>query len=110
MKAHVIEDGLVVNTIEVDSLEYMPNLVEATEGTIGWAYSNGVFTPPPDTRTNEEVAEDVRFFRNIKLFETDWVALNDVTTTDEMRAYRQSLRDITAQAGFPNEIEWPTKP
>ena len=43
MKAHIIENGIVVNTIEVESLDLMPNLVEATEGTIGWAYSDGVF-------------------------------------------------------------------
>jgi hypothetical protein len=43
MKAHVIENGKVVNTIEVDSLDFMPNLVEATHGTIGWDYVNGQF-------------------------------------------------------------------
>jgi hypothetical protein len=46
MKAHVIENGKVVNTIVVDSLDFMPNLVEATEGGIGWSYADGVFTPP----------------------------------------------------------------
>lgn len=47
MKAHVIENEVVVNTIVVESLDFMPNLVLATEGSIGWTYSNGVFTPPP---------------------------------------------------------------
>jgi hypothetical protein len=50
MKAHVIENGKVVNTIEVDSLDFMPGLVAATEGTIGWDYINGQFvdnTPKP---------------------------------------------------------------
>lgn len=43
MKAHVIENGKVVNTIVVDSLDFMPNLVEATEGGIGWDYIDGKF-------------------------------------------------------------------
>lgn len=47
MRAHIITDGKVSNTIIVDSLDFMPNLVEATEGGIGWTYANGVFTAPP---------------------------------------------------------------
>ena len=46
MRAHQIENGVVVNTIEVESLDFMPGLVEATEGGIGWTYANGVFTQP----------------------------------------------------------------
>jgi hypothetical protein len=46
MRAHVIENGVVVNTIEVDSLDFMPNLVEATEGSIGWLYDGQTFTNP----------------------------------------------------------------
>ena len=43
MRAHVIADGKVSNTIIVDSLDFMPGLVEATSGGIGWDYINGVF-------------------------------------------------------------------
>jgi len=50
MKAHVIEDGKVINTIEVESLEFMPNLVEAKEGGIGDSYADGKFTRPPATK------------------------------------------------------------
>lgn len=46
MRAHVIENKKVVNTIEVDSLDFMPNLVEATEGSIGWDYIDGNFIAP----------------------------------------------------------------
>lgn len=64
MKAHVIENGKVVNTIEVDSLDFMPGLVEATDGGIGCDYVNGQFidnqpkppTPEPaPTPTKEEL-------------------------------------------------------
>ena len=41
MKAHIIVDGKVKNTIIVDSLDFMPGLVEATSGDIGWDYLDG---------------------------------------------------------------------
>ena len=65
MKAHVIENGVVVNTIEVDSLDVIPNLVEATSGGIGWTYENGVFVHPPlpaevtNGPTKEELAAQI---------------------------------------------------
>jgi len=45
MIAHQLDaNGVVINTIVVDSLDFMPNLVEALEGTgVGWSYVNGVF-------------------------------------------------------------------
>lgn len=46
MNAHVIENGVVVNTIVVDSFDFMPGLVEATEGGIGWLYDGSTFTNP----------------------------------------------------------------
>ena len=43
MRAHVIADGKVTNTIIVDSLDFMPGLIEATSGGIGWDYIDGKF-------------------------------------------------------------------
>lgn len=67
MRAHKIENGVVVNTIEVESLDVLPNLVEATEGGIGWAYANGAFTAPsepevvvPVAPTKEELLAQVQ--------------------------------------------------
>ena len=48
--------------------------------------------------------------RNVLLAETDVWALSDRTMSDAQTAYRQALRDITGQAGFPAHITWPTKP
>ena len=112
MKAHVIENGVVTNTIIVDSLDFLPNLVEATEGGIGWAYVNGVFTPPPDTRTPEQKAEEIRLRRDQLLAATDWTQAVDVpqTTKDKWAPYRQALRDVPQQPGFPDNIQWPVKP
>jgi hypothetical protein len=46
MKAHVIENNKVVNTILVDSLDFMPNLIDGSTGAIGWDYIDGVLSPP----------------------------------------------------------------
>lgn len=59
----------------------------------------------------QEVAErNIREHRDGLLQDTDWMALSDNTMTPEWATYRQALRDITAQAGFPNTVTWPTKP
>ena len=49
--------------------------------------------------------------RNILLAETDYAALSDTPEmSDAMTTYRQALRDVPSQEGFPSDITWPTKP
>ena len=48
--------------------------------------------------------------RNQLLTETDYLALADSTLTDEMRDYRQALRDLPANTVDPANPVWPTKP
>ena len=48
--------------------------------------------------------------RDTLLAETDWTGMSDVTMASAMTTYRQALRDVPSQAGFPNSITWPTKP
>ena len=55
-------------------------------------------------------ADEARALRDELLASTDWTANSDVTMTEEMTAYRQALRDIPAQAGFPNTVTWPVAP
>jgi len=51
-----------------------------------------------------------RATRDDLLKATDHYGLSDVSMTDAMTAYRQALRDVPQQAGFPQTITWPTKP
>jgi hypothetical protein len=53
---------------------------------------------------------NVRVRRDSLLQETDWMALSDVTMSSEMTTYRQALRDVPAQSGFPFSVTWPNKP
>jgi hypothetical protein len=54
--------------------------------------------------------EQLRSRRNRLLAETDYLALVDSTLTDEMRDYRQALRDLPANTADPANPTWPTKP
>jgi hypothetical protein len=70
---------------------------------------NRVFTV--EAIPDEEKAGQVRADRNSKLKDSDWTQIADCTADKAAWAtYRQALRDITAQAGFPWTIEWPVAP
>ena len=66
------------------------------------------------TKKNELIAAEpmrlLREERNIKLAETDWWALSDLTMTDAQKKYRQDLRDITKSATSLDDVTWPEQP
>jgi len=66
------------------------------------------YVPPSD----ELLAKQARSDRSILLQASDWTQLPDVPQTlkDAWATYRQALRDITVQSGFPRNIVWPTQP
>lgn len=48
MRAHIVENGFIVNSIIVESLDFMSGLVESVGGEgIGWTYDGQTFTAPP---------------------------------------------------------------
>ena len=68
------------------------------------AWANGAF---------DRAISDLRNKRNNLLKETDYLALSDNTMSDEIKTYRQSLRDITEGLTTVEEVEgvvFPTKP
>jgi len=88
-----------------------------------WKWSIGpVFTDNEDgtaaeqeaayiARIDAEAAKSVRADRDKRLAECDWTQLSDSQVDKAVWAtYRQSLRDVPAQAGFPYDITWPVKP
>ena len=82
------------------------------------------FTPEEETARDAEEAlwaagafdraiAGLRSDRNSKLASTDWYALQDVTMSDAMTAYRQDLRDLPAGLSTVAEVEavsWPVQP
>jgi len=55
--------------------------------------------------------QEVRMYRNTTIASCDWTQVADAPVDQAAWAtYRQALRDITAQAGFPDNVTWPEKP
>lgn len=87
-----IVDGIAVDMSSEEIAEYEAQQAEWAAGADG------------------RKAEQVRRERDIILAATDWRASADLTLSTEWATYRQALRDIPSQAGFPNTITWPTEP
>lgn len=70
--------------------------------------------PPPPPEAIEVIAERVRQRRELLLLRTDFTQLPDVPISGAARAafaaYRQALRDVPAQPGFPENVTWPVAP
>jgi hypothetical protein len=116
MKFAIIENGVVAN-ITVSDEALAENWIESEQAQIGDRYENGVvikYDPKQDPVATQAMAGSVRAERDAKLAQTDWrviKALESNTPQDfEWAAYRQALRDVTAQSGFPWTIDWPTQP
>lgn len=64
--------------------------------------------PPPPT------ADQVRRRRDALLLDCDWTQVADAPLTEdereEWRVYRQALRDVPQQPGFPAAVVWPEPP
>tara|TARA_R100000951_G_scaffold71951_1_gene60665 strand:+ start:2040 stop:2498 length:459 start_codon:yes stop_codon:yes gene_type:complete len=95
-----------------DATQVLTQNDTATDVDGQWTYQWNV-----RDKTSDEIAADTsaaeaaaRSTRNGLLAETDFHAMSDVTMSDAMTTYRQALRDVPSQAGFPNTITWPTKP
>ena len=61
-------------------------------------------------RLDADAAAAVRSRRDKLLAEKDWMGLSDVTMSSDWATYRQALRDVPSQSGFPHDITWPEKP
>jgi type II secretory pathway component PulL len=61
---------------------------------------------------NDRRAEQVRAERDTKLAASDWTQMPDYNGANKVvwATYRQALRDIPAQAGFPWDVTWPEMP
>lgn len=64
------------------------------------------------TANEDTLAAHIRKLRDTYLLQTDYLVLPDATNTPEaierFKVYRQQLRDVPQQPGFPYDITWPT--
>lgn len=84
------------------------------DGEIGWQLTAGEWVydvPKTPELTEEQLAAIVRNKRNALLAASDWTQVADSPVNQAAwAAYRQALRDITSQTGFPQTVDWPTAP
>jgi hypothetical protein len=108
MRYAIIEHGVVVNIALADEA-LAPNWIQSDNAVIGDLYVDGLFTKPlPDTSA---AAAAIRAERDSLLTASDWTQVIDAPVDQAAWAtYRQALRDIPQQAGFPWTITWPVKP
>ena len=65
----------------------------------------------PDQRQLEQEADEARTQRDALLSQSDWTQVSDAPVDQAAWAeYRQELRDVPQQSGFPEKINWPSKP
>jgi hypothetical protein len=115
MKHVFIRDGVVTDIARVDpfsifSPAYAAQFVEAPDEVEQfWVWDGSTFAPPPPPP--DLTAQEVRAQRNTRLTASDWSQLPDAPVDQAAwAAYRQALRDIPSQAGFPWDVEWPVQP
>ena len=109
MKYAIVENGVVAN-LAVSETALASGWIASNTAKIGWLYDGETFTPPEKyVPTAKEQSAIVRLRRTGLLVSTDWLAGSDLIMSDEMKTYRQALRDITDHPSFPflAENDWP---
>jgi len=119
MRYAIIENNTVTNIVEADE-EFAKTQgwinVHNIFCDIGWLYDGKNFAPDPELeRLKEEIRienlkNEIRQLRDSLLAATDFWLLPDRTVTQAQLDYRQALRDIPQQEGFPENVIWPEKP
>lgn len=104
-----IEPGDYVE--EVVKLDAEDKEVKTTRNVVGGRRYQIKKIPEKST---EVLADQIRTQRDYLLSACDYLFMDDYPITEEelteVKAYRQALRDITEQEGFPTEVVWPEKP
>ena len=95
-------------TYDEEANEWVPPVAKPDDGA-EWNEDSQEWIPGPEVLARKARAERDRLLRD-----SDWVTIRATDTGDpvppEWQTYRQALRDIPEQTGFPEEIEWPQEP
>ena len=82
-----------------------------TTGSAGMFDDDANIADWPDFQADPVIADEIkmRADRDALLVASDSMALAD-RITDAWRTYRQALRDVPSQSGFPTDVTWPLEP
>ena len=82
------------------------NIAFTAEEEIAWAADQTAWA----AGARDRKAAEIRAERNGKITACDWRMLTDSPGSAEWKVYRQALRDVPQQAGFPENVVWPIAP
>lgn len=108
---HYVQDGEILEyTIE-------QQIEKTNKPSYKCTWSNSTFTWA-DARTTEEKNSDAEGMaiskRDMLLTQSDWVVVRAIdqgtSIPTDWQTYRQALRDITNQSGYPTNVVWPVAP
>jgi len=93
---------------------YKDGVEQDAQGRWLWKWSISEMDDETKAAKDAEAAKAVRADRDRRLAECDWVVIKNLELNQNIpgvwEVYRQGLRDLPAQAGFPHDITWPSKP
>jgi len=107
------EDGWIPTTIHLNDDDTQPHIVQIKE----WLQENtgliAAYVPPTAEDIAAGQAAEVRYQRDQRIKEADilvFKAEDRGVDPTIYRAYREALRNVTEQEGFPSDVSWPVAP
>lgn len=110
---------LTVNSIGFELIDFSTGYIDGEEEKIvrwdndklGKIPDEGELNSALDIYVYNEASLDVRHKRDNLLKESDWTMLSDVPVDSSLwGVYREQLRKVPTQSGFPFAVVWPLKP
>jgi hypothetical protein len=101
-------------TTTVYQTAFKDGVEQDAQGRWVWKWSISEMDDDAKAAKDAEAAKGVRTTRDKLIAETDWIVIKNLELNQNVpgiwEVYRQNLRDVPAQAGFPHNVTWPTKP
>jgi len=103
------------NDILSEYVEGTPTDLKNGTWTRTWVLQDKAFASNDELILAQAVDNDnkwakLRNLRNYEIGRTDWMAGSDITMADDVKNYRQALRDITNGLTNPEDAVWPENP
>ena len=112
-----VEHTLLDCEIEHPDFGWIPYTTSEDDTGLGkeiWDNRDNLDIAEYEGLSDEILANQIRAKRDSLLEQTDYLVTSDYPINDDrlakIKIYRQALRDISEQSGFPRSITWPEKP
>lgn len=106
---HPLSEGTTPSVNQYQKLEEVTPVIVNGQWTRQWSIVE--LSEEEQQAIYTSASQGIREERNRRLSYCDWTQLSDAPVSIEAwAAYRQQLRDVPSQAGFPWEVTWPTPP